>query len=82
MGIVVFPAANRLEQINDFVDAQLERALPGAAFDGLLGEEAFLLLEGEDTVFDGVSDGEFVDDNVDGLRETMDTVNGLLFDEL
>lgn len=82
MGVVVFPAADRLEQINNFVDAQLERALPGAAFDGLLGEEALLLLEGEDTVFDGVSDGKFVDDDVDGLSETVDTVNGLLFDKL
>lgn len=73
---------DRLEQVNDFVDAQLERALSGAAFDGLLGEEALLLLEGEDTVFDGVSDGELVDDDVNGLCEPVDTVNGLLFDKL
>lgn len=73
---------NRLEQIDDFVDAQFERALLGAAFDSLLGEEALLLLEGEDTVFDGVGDGELVDDDVDGLGETVDTVYGLLFDEL
>lgn len=79
---MIFSAVNRLEQINDFVDAQLERALFGAAFDGLLGEEALLFLQGEDTVFDGVGDGELVDDDVDGLGETVDTVNGLLFDEL
>jgi hypothetical protein len=73
---------NGSEQINDFVDAQLESALFSAAFDGLLGEEALLFLECEDTFFDGLCDGELVDDDVDGLSETVDSVNGLFFDKL
>lgn len=46
------------------------------------GQKTFLFLEFEDTLFDGVGDGEFVDDYVDGLSETVDTVDGLFFDEL
>lgn len=71
-----------LEQLDDFVEAKLESALTGGSFDGLLGEEAFLFLELENTFFDGVGDGELVDDDVDGLGEAVDSVYGLFFNEL
>lgn len=71
-----------LEQLNDFVEAELESALPGASFDGLLGEEALLFLQLEDAFFDGVGDGELVDDDVDGLGEAVDSVYGLFFNKL
>lgn len=71
-----------LEQLNDFVEAELESALTGGPFDGLLGEEALLFLKLENTFFDGVGDGELVDDDVDGLGEAVDSVYGLFFNEL
>lgn len=70
------------EQLDDFVEAELESALSGRSFDGLLGEEALLFLELENTFFDGVGDGELVDDDVDGLGEAVDSVYGLFFNKL
>lgn len=72
----------RLEQIHEFVEAELEAALLHATLNGLLGEEAFLVLEFEDTLLDGVGDGEFVDCYVDCLGEAVDTVDGLFLDKL
>lgn len=73
---------NGLEQLDDFVEAELESALTRGSFDGLLGEEALLFLELENTFFDGVGDGELVDDDVDGLGEAVDSVYGLFFNKL
>ena len=44
-------------------------------------ESALLLLQLEDSLFDGVSDRDFVDDYVDGLVESMNAIDGLFFDE-
>lgn len=71
-----------LEQVDDLVEAELDGPLPGASLDGLLGEEALLFLQREDTFFDGVGDGELVDDDIDGLGEAVDSVYSLFFDEL
>lgn len=72
----------RLEQIHEFVEAELEAALLHAAFYGLLSEEALLVLEFEDALLDGIGDGEFVDCHVDCLGEAVDTVDGLFLDKL
>ena len=70
------------EQIQDILHGQFRRGRFPAAFDGLLGEFAFLLLQLEDAGFDRVGHGEFVDGDVDRLVEPMDAVDGLFFDEL
>lgn len=54
----------------------------GFPLDGGVRELAFLVLEVEDTFFDGVFDGEFVDDDILGLVESVDAVDGLFFYEL
>ena len=69
------------EQLQDLLHAELACAAL-AAFDGLVGEFAFLFLEVEDTFFDRVFDGDFVDDYVGFLGEAVDAVDGLFFDEL
>lgn len=56
-----------LEELHELVEAELEGFLLHAAFDGLFGEEAFFVLQVEDALFDGLGDGELVDDYVDGL---------------
>ena len=71
-----------LEQGNDLVEAKLEALLAHATLDGLLSKETLLLLQVEDTLLDRLGDGELVDDDVDGLRETVDTINGLFFNKL
>lgn len=53
-----------------------------SALDGLVGELTLLFLQVENALFDRVGDGDFVDDDVDGLRETVHAVDGLFFDEL
>jgi hypothetical protein len=67
------------EQIQDILHRQLADRF---AFDGRFGELPFFLLQGEDAGFDGAGDGEFVDDDVGGLVEAVDAVDGLVFDEL
>ena len=67
------------EEIQDIFHAELA---DGFAFDGGLGQGAFFVLEGEDALFDGVGDGEFVDGDIHGLVEAVDAVDGLFFDEL
>lgn len=39
-------------------------------------------MQGKDAGFDSAGDGEFVDDDVGGLVEAVDPVDGLVFDEL
>ncbi|KAK1251803.1 hypothetical protein MKX07_007282 [Trichoderma sp. CBMAI-0711] len=73
---------NRAKQVNDFVEPQLQRALSGTSLNGLLGEKPLLVLQVEDAFFHGLLDGELVDDYVNGLGEAVDTVDGLLLDEL
>lgn len=72
----------RLKQIDDLVEAELEGLLAHATLDSLFGEFAFLLLQFEDALLDCLGDGELVDDYVDRLCETMDTVDGLFFNKL
>lgn len=69
------------EQLQDLLHAELACAAL-AALDGLVGELAFLFLEIEDPLFDGVFDGDFVDDYVGFLGEAVDAVDSLFFDEL
>jgi hypothetical protein len=52
------------------------------AFDSCVGELTLRFLQLEDTLFDGVVDGEAVHGYVDGLVETVDAVDCLFFDEL
>jgi hypothetical protein len=69
-----------LEQVKHILHAEFADGL--AAFDGGLGQFALSFLQFEDAFFDRVVDGEAVDGDVDGLVETVDTVDGLFFDEL
>ena len=70
------------KQIQNILHTQFPRGVFPAAFNGLFGELAFLVLQLQDAGFDGVGDGEFVDGDVDGLVEAVDAVDGLFFDEL
>ncbi len=71
-----------LEHVDDLVEAELERALLGARVNGLLREQALLLLQVNDALLDRVGDGELVDDNIHGLVQTVDAVDGLFLDKL
>ena len=68
-----------LEQIEDILHAQFRDRL---SLDRRRGQRAFLLLQVEDALLDAAGDGDFVDDDVDGLVEAVDAVDGLFFDEL
>jgi hypothetical protein len=70
------------EKLQDLLHAQLARAAVFAALDGLVGELALLLLQLEDALFDRVGDGDLVDYDVCLLREAVNAVDSLLFDEL
>jgi hypothetical protein len=48
----------------------------------LLSELALLLLQLEDTLLDSLSDSELVDNYIDSLGQTVNTINGLFFDKL
>lgn len=72
----------RLEEVDELIEAKLEGALLHAALDSLLGEKALLVLEVEDTLFDRFGDSEFVDDDIDGLCQAMNTIDCLFLDEL
>lgn len=52
------------------------------ALDCHVGELAFAFLKVDDSLFHGSLDDELVDFDIDGLVESMDTVDGLLFHEL
>lgn len=52
------------------------------AFDGRVCELPFAFLKVEDSIFDRIFDGKFVDFHVQGLVDTVDSVDGLFFDEL
>lgn len=54
----------------------------GLTLDGGVGELTLALLEVDDALLDGVLDYQFVDLDVKSLVETVDTVDGLFFDEL
>lgn len=73
---------SRLEKRQDIGKRQLQRRLLHAALDGRLGEGALLVLQGDDLLLDGPLRLELVHGHVDGLRETMHAINGLLFDKL
>ena len=68
------------KQLHDILHAQFADGL--ATFDSGLSKLTLLFLEGQDPLFDGVGDGDLVDDDVDGLVKPVDAVDGLLFDEL
>lgn len=78
-GVVVLIAA---EEVHDLLEAELQDVLLHASLNSRLREKALLLLQGEDTLFNGLLDGDFVDDDVDLLRQAMNTIDGLLLDEL
>ena len=69
------------EQLQDFLHAQFTSANL-ATFDSLVGEFAFLFLEIEDSLFDGVLNGYFVDNDVDLLGQAVHAIDSLFFDEL
>ena len=73
-----------LEEVDNVLEGELEAlaAVLGAALDGLLGEQALLVLQVDDALLDCVGDCEPVNGDVDGLREAMDAVDGLLLDKL
>lgn len=70
------------EELENLLHAQLSGTSLTTTFNGLVSKLTLLFLEGEDSLFDGVGDGDFVNYYVDFLGETMDAVDGLFFDEL
>jgi hypothetical protein len=52
------------------------------ALNGGVGKLAFALLKVQNALLDRVLDGHFVDLDIDGLVETVDTIDGLFLDEL
>lgn len=85
--LVVGVVGRGAEQVDNVVDAELQGVLlasraGGGALDGLFGHEAFLFLELEDALLDGLFHCELVDDDVDGLREAVNTIDGLFLDKL
>lgn len=69
------------EELQDLLHAQLA-STSLSTFDSLVCELAFLFLELEDSLFDGVFDGDLVDYHVDLLGQAVNAVDGLLFYEL
>tara|TARA_R110002003_G_scaffold70_26_gene6558 strand:+ start:7607 stop:8092 length:486 start_codon:yes stop_codon:yes gene_type:complete len=69
-----------LEQRKNILHAQLANRL--AAFNCGVGKLAFRFLQLEDALFNGVVDAEAVDGYINGLVEAVDSIDGLLFDEL
>lgn len=69
-----------LEQRQHILHAEFAHGL--ATLQSSSGELALRFLQLQDALFDGVVDGETVNCDVDGLIQTMDTVDGLFFDEL
>ena len=67
------------EELEDVLHAQLGHSF---TFNGCGGQSARLFLEIKDTFLNAVGNSDFVDDNVDCLIETVDTVNGLFFHKL
>lgn len=74
--------AARLKHVNNLIQTKLERALLGARVNGLLGEQALLILQVNDALFDRLGDGQLVHNHVDGLVEAVNAVNGLFLDKL
>lgn len=69
------------EEVENISHAQLAHCL-AATFDGRVGEFSFLRLELQNSLLDGVGDGQTVNDDILRLVQTMNAVNGLLFDKL
>lgn len=69
------------EQLQDLLHAELARTAL-SAFNGLMRELALLFLEVENSLFDGVLDSDLIDDHIDFLGESMDSVDCLFFNEL
>lgn len=68
------------EELENVVHAELADGLP--SFNGGVREFALLLLQGEDSFFDRVGNGQAVDYDVLCLVESVDSVDGLFFDKL
>jgi len=69
------------EEIHDILHAQFANCLT-ASLDRCICKFTLLGLQFEDALFNRVGDCEAVDYDVLSLVETMDTVDGLFFDEL
>lgn len=70
------------EQLHNFLHTEFACIVLRTAFNSLVGKFSFLFLQGENTLFHGFLDGDFVDNNVDLLGEAMDSVDGLFFHKL
>jgi hypothetical protein len=68
-----------LEELQHFLEAEFANSL---ALDGSFCQFSFGILQIQDALFDRVFDGHLVHDDVDCLVESMDSINGLLFDKL
>lgn len=68
------------EQRHHVAHGQLARSC--LALDGCVGQLALAFLEVEDSIFDRVFDGELVYFHVQGLVDTVNSIDGLFFDEL
>jgi hypothetical protein len=70
------------KQLQDLLHTQFTSIGLSTALDRLISQFAFLFLEVENPFFDGVFYGDFVDYDVFLLREAVDAVDSLFFDEL
>jgi hypothetical protein len=69
------------EQLQDLLHPQLARTAL-SAFKSLVCELPLLFLKIEDSLFNGVFDCDFIDNYVDFLSETVDSIDCLFLDEL
>lgn len=68
------------EESHNVLHGQLANCL--TAFDSSIRKLAFCFLKIQDPLFNCIGDGETIDHNINGLIQTMDTVNGLFFNKL
>ena len=70
------------EERQYLLHAKLASTSLTTALDSLICEFSFLLLQVQDPLFDRVFDSDLINDDIDFLGQAMDSVDGLLLDEL
>jgi len=69
------------EELQNFLHAELPSAAL-ATFDSLVGKFTLFLLEFENPLFYRIFDGDLVDNNINLLRQAMNSIYSLLLNEL
>lgn len=70
-----------MEETHEFLHSKLTGTTL-TTLNSLVGQFTLLFLKVQNTFFNGIFDGDLVNNNIDLLSETMDSVNSLLLNEL